>query len=109
MPRVRCLVITWNERFYLNMACISMMRIFSLRFMDYSKTRFTASALMRLPDRFSLSEFKNCRVGVHVYGSILKLMFIINLKITCMPYESTHIDLLATIISLFFCHTTFNF
>ena len=63
------------------MACISVMRIFSLRFMDYSKTRFTASALMRLPGRFSLSEFKNCRVGVQVYGSILKLMFIINLKI----------------------------
>ena len=64
---------------------------------------------MRLLDRFSLSEFKNCRVGVQVYGSILKLMFITNLKITCMPYESTHIDLLATIISLFFCYTTFNF
>ena len=73
--------------------------------------RFTGSALMRLLDRFSLSEFKNCRVGVqvYIYGSILKLMFITNLIITCMPYESTHIDLLATIISLFFCHTTFNF
>ena len=92
-----------------DMHTLCVVRIFSLRSLDYSKTRFTGSALMRLLDRFSLSEFKNCRVGVQVYGSILKLMFITNLKITCMPYESTHIDLLATIISLFFCYTTFNF